>query len=78
MNDNPENPVIVTYHIEWAGQGASDRGTFEIPRVEWDQMTPAQRRDRVELVVAETVASEVGSGWHIYDQDYMAATEEQP
>lgn len=78
MTDNPRPPVVVEYSINWSDKDASEHGTFEIPRDEWDAMTPAERTAKCEQLAEEIVTNAVGWGWSIPDPDDWAATEEQP
>lgn len=69
-------PVVIEYSIYWPSADASEVGTFQIDRDEWDAMTPAQRLARAENGAQDIVENTVTWGWHIPDPDDYAATEE--
>jgi hypothetical protein len=76
-DNNPRPPVVtVEYSISWSSQDASEVGTFDIPRDEWDAMTPAERVKRCEQTADEILENTVTWGWHIHDGADWAATEE--
>lgn len=69
-------PVVLEYTVSWPGVNGGETDTFEIPRDEWDKMTPAERYQRCDDMVESRAADLVGWGWHISDPDDYAATEE--
>lgn len=75
-NEDLRPPVVVEYSIEWPEQGAFDDGTFEIPRDEWDAMTPTERAQRCQVGAEEFVQNAIGWGWNIPNPDDFAAAEE--
>lgn len=55
------------------GFGGEDHTTVEIPRQEWDQMSPHQRFDRCEELANEHLRSRVSWAWNIADpEDYKS------
>lgn len=75
-DSNPRPPVVVEYSISWSGVGASEIGTFEIDRDEWDAMSPAERLEEARIGAQGIVENTVTWGWHIEDPDDYASTEE--
>jgi hypothetical protein len=75
-NSDPRPPVEVSYTISWPGLDGNETDTFEIPRAEWDALTPAERTARIEDCVQARFVDLCGWGWHIYDKADYAATEE--
>jgi hypothetical protein len=71
-HNEDKGPVIVTLTCE-AREGT---GTVEISRAEWDAMTPAQRRARVEDEADQHVNDQGGYGWCIDDSDDDASVGE--
>jgi hypothetical protein len=61
MADRP--PVVVNLKVEYSG--GHEQEVIEIPRDEWDAMTPAQRLADVEERAANHAYNYVGWGWHI-------------
>jgi hypothetical protein len=77
MADNdPRPPVIVEYSLSWPGVDGSESDTVEIPRDEWDAMTPAQRVAECEQIANEAAYNRFSWGWNIEDADDYAATGE--
>lgn len=75
-DSNPRPPVVVEYNLSWPGVGGSESDTVEIPRDEWDAMTPAARTAYCEQIAEDAAANRFSWGWHIEDPDDYAATEE--
>jgi hypothetical protein len=75
MTESPNTgPVIVSLHVE--GFGESENETHEIPRAEWDAMTPVERVKAAEEAAGVFAGNCVGWGWHIDDPQDYAATED--
>jgi len=73
MPSNEERPpVVVSLNVEAFSDSRSD--TAEIPRAEWDAMTPAERTKRVSEMASDFANDYVGYGWHIDDPDDYAST----
>lgn len=69
-----QRPVIVEINVE----ARPTTGTYEIPRAEWDAMTPAQRRRHLDDMVGEEIGNAGGAGWYIADPDDEAAASAEP
>lgn len=77
MTDSqPRPPVVVEYNLSWPGVGGSESDTVEIPRDEWDAMSPAARLQLCESIADEAAYNRFAWGWHIADPDDYASTEE--
>jgi hypothetical protein len=75
-NSDPRPAVIVEYNLTWPGAGGHEDDTVEIPRDEWEAMTPAERTRRCEEIAVEAANNRFSWGWHIADQADYDSTEE--
>jgi hypothetical protein len=57
-----DEPVVIVCHVE-VMQATTERA--EIPRAEWDAMTPAQRQEAIDRFGAEVLADAGGYGVQI-------------
>lgn len=73
---DPRPPVEISYTISWPGVGGEETDTFQIPRAEWDMMSPTERTAWIEDAVQSRFADLCGWGWHIYNEADYAGTEE--
>jgi hypothetical protein len=69
-------PVIVEVNLSWPGVGGHEDNVYEIPRGEWDEMTPAERVAYCEELAVEDANNRFSWGWNIADPDDYEATEE--
>lgn len=65
-------PVVIDLHVEGFASSADDN--YEVPRDQWDAMTPDERTKFAEGCAADHAANYVGWGWHIADPDDYAST----
>jgi len=75
-SSNLRPPVLVEVNVSWPGLDGNHDETIEIDRDKWDAMTPAERTAHCEGLAAETARDLVSWGWHIYNAEDYAATEE--
>jgi len=75
-DNNPRQPVVVEYALSWPGVGGREVGTVEVPRDEWDAMTPADRTAYCEQIALHAADNLFSWGWNIEDSDDYASTVE--
>jgi hypothetical protein len=73
VTDPKRPPVVISMSVE--GFSGSAQDTYEVPRDEWDAMTPAERVTFAEGCASDHAANYIGWGWHIADPDDYASTE---
>lgn len=80
-------PVRISLHVEWASGDADDLhgnprdewiDVLEIPRDEWEALTPQERVRIADSAAGEHAATYVAFGWHIDDADDYASTQGGP
>ncbi|ATO14659.1 hypothetical protein CO540_13160 [Micromonospora sp. WMMA2032] len=69
-------PVRIRLYVSTNWVGADDEEYIEIPRDEWDDMTPAERRAYLDEEANTFMANCVEYGWIIPDDNDRAATED--
>jgi len=78
MTDASEDgrpPVVVQVHLNWPGAGGHSEDSYEIPRDQWDRMTPAERGAYCDGLAEEEADNKFSWGWDIADPADYAATE---
>lgn len=68
------DPVIVRLNCE----ATPSNDTQTIDRAEWDDMTPAERAERLDDMVQTHIGNAGGGGWHIADREDEAAVGYSP
>ena len=75
MSQNSE-PVRIHLYVDTGLANASHEDDIEIPRNEWNAMTPAERRDLLDDNAEILMSNHIEYGWQIEDEDDHAATED--
>lgn len=74
MTEN-KDPVRVQLYVHTGLVGAEHHDEIEIPRDEWNEMTPAERRKQLDDEAQTLLWNHIDYGWSIDDADDNAATE---
>lgn len=77
VDNEPRPPVrIEIVCSDRSASGSTQTEIFEIPRAEWDAMSPAERRKTCDNVADETAYNRFSWGWNISEPADYASTEE--
>lgn len=64
-----DRPVRVLLHTEIFATKTYNQAQIEIPRAQWNAMSPQQRRAYLDRALEEHETDLVGSGWDLLGED---------